>query len=120
MILDNNQKKLMVSFEGSGAITEAPLSFEYLRISSPSNNKKKNKTGQIQVTSHKKNVVIINIESVAKHGYRLIFDDDHSAIYCDEYIHTLVLENESRWALYLNDLKESGHSREAMINFKQL
>ena len=81
---------------------------------------KKNKAGQIQVTSHKKNVLLISIESVAKHGYRLIFDDDHSAIYSEDFLQTLALEHEIRWENYLSDLKDSGHSREAMIDFKQL
>jgi len=72
------------------------------------------------VTSHKKNVLLTHIESVAKHGYRLIFDDGHSAIFSEEYIQTLALEYESRWKNYLDELKISGHSREAMIDIKQL
>ena len=119
-IIDNALHNLTVEFSANENIASAQLSFEYLRISSDANSAKKNKAGQIQVTSHKKNVLLISIESVAKHGYRLIFDDDHSAIYSEDFLQTLALEHEIRWENYLSDLKDSGHSREAMIDFKQL
>tara|TARA_R100001377_G_scaffold16664_1_gene8411 strand:- start:2517 stop:2894 length:378 start_codon:yes stop_codon:yes gene_type:complete len=119
-IIDGALHNLTIEFSANENITSAQLSFEYLRISSDANSAKKNKAGQIQVTSHKKNVLLISIESVAKHGYRLIFDDDHSAIYSEDFLQTLALEHEIRWENYLSDLKDSGHSREAMIDFKQL
>ncbi|PKI12994.1 gamma-butyrobetaine hydroxylase-like domain-containing protein [Colwellia sp. 12G3] len=117
-ILDNALHNLTIEFTASTAIANTQLSFEYLRISSPANSTKKLKTAQ--VVSHKKNVLLVNIESVAKHGYRFIFDDNHNAIYSEEYIQTLAVEYEDRWQDYLSELKNSGHSREAMIDFKQL
>ena len=119
-IIDTSLHNLMIEFSANENIASAQLSFEYLRISSDTNSVKKNKIGQIQVTSHKKNVLLTSIESVAKHGYRLIFDDGHSAIFSEEYLQTLALEYDTRWQNYLRILKESGHSREAMIDFKQL
>ena len=118
--IDNTLHNLTIEFSANENIASAQLSFEYLRISSDANSAKKNKAGQIQVTSHKKNVLLISIESVAKHGYRLIFDDAHSAIFSEDYLQTLALEYETRWQAYLSVLKDSGHSREAMIDFKQL
>ena len=121
-IIDNTLHNLTIEFSASKAIENSQLSFEYLRISSPAISTKKLKTGQTstQVTSHKKDVLLVKIESVAKHGYRFIFDDEHSAIYSQQYNQTLTLEYEVRWQSYLNELKASGHSRETMINFKQL
>jgi DUF971 family protein len=119
-IIDNALHNLTVEFSANENIASAQLSFEYLRISADANSAKKNKAGQIQVVSHKKNVLLLSIESVAKHGYRLIFDDEHSAIFSEEYLQTLALEYETRWQAYLSILKDSGHSREAMIDFKQL
>ncbi|WP_019027114.1 gamma-butyrobetaine hydroxylase-like domain-containing protein [Colwellia piezophila] len=119
-IIDNSQHNLTIDFSASKGVTNAQLSFEYLRICSPENSTKKLKSGQVQVTSHKKDVTLISIESVAKHGYRLIFSDGHNAIYSEVYIHTLAIEYEARWQSYLNDLKATGHSREAMIEIKQL
>jgi len=119
-IIDNTIHSLTIEFSANENIANTQLSFEYLRISSDANSAKKNKAGQVQVTSHKKNVLLVNIESVAKHGYRLIFNDGHSAIFSEEFIQTLALEYETRWQDYLSELKDSGHSREAMIDFKQL
>jgi DUF971 family protein len=112
LIIDKTLHSLAIEFSKNENISDAQLSFEYLRISSAG------KPGQ--VVSHKKNVLLIHIESVAKHGYRLIFDDGHSAIYSEKHIKTLVLEYDSRWRNYLSELKVSGHSREAMIDIKQL
>jgi DUF971 family protein len=92
------------------------LPFEYLRISSPLGLSKKTK----EVISHKKQVLLLTIEPVAKHGYRFIFDDQHSEIYSDDYLMTLVSEQDIRWQSYLDDLKSSGHSREAMIMIKEV
>ncbi len=119
-VLDNDQKTLKIEFSTREKVTNRTLSFEYLRISSPESAAKKMKNGQVAIISHKKDVALINIESVAKHGYRLIFDDDHNAIYSEDTILTLALEYEERWSNYLSELKASGHSREAMIDFKQL
>jgi DUF971 family protein len=117
-LIDNTLNNLTIEFSADVAIENIQLSFEYLRISSPANSTKKSKTSQ--VTTHKKDVLLTNIESVAKHGYRFIFDDEHSAIYSEDYVQTLALEYKIRWQNYLNELETSGHSRETMINFKQL
>ncbi|WP_057832575.1 gamma-butyrobetaine hydroxylase-like domain-containing protein [Colwellia sp. TT2012] len=119
-IIDNNQHNLAIEFAASQTIESALLSFEYLRISSPASSAKKLKTGPAAITSHKKAVRLIKIESVAKHGYRLIFDDGHNAIYSGHYIQILAVEYDVRWQHYLTELKASGHSREAMIDIKQL
>ena len=126
--LDNNLRVLAIEFSVSSNKNEAnaaklknaQLSFEYLRISTPDSSGDKSKSGQPQPIAHKKDVALINIESVAKHGYRFIFNDNHKAVYSEAYIQTLVEEYDSRWQAYLSSLKISGHSREAMINFKQL
>jgi DUF971 family protein len=119
-ILDYSQRTLMLEFTVSEKIANTQLSFEYLRVNSPSNSTQKPKTDQPLIISHKKDVVITNIESVAKHGFRFIFNDGHSAIYNEDYIRMLVFEHEARWQGYLDELKVSGHSREAIIEIKQL
>ncbi|TMM47677.1 gamma-butyrobetaine hydroxylase-like domain-containing protein [Colwellia ponticola] len=118
-IIDNALHTLTIEFSADADITNAQLSVEYLRISSPVSSVKKPNTGQ-HIISHKKSVALLTIENVAKHGYRFIFDDGHSAIYSVQYLKTLVIEQESRWQQYLNELKTSGHSRDTMIDIKQL
>ncbi len=93
------------------------LPFEYLRISSPEINTGKAKSAPI---SNKKQVKLIALECVAKHGYRLLFDDQHNAIYSEDYLIRLAKEHEQRWQDYLEQLAQHGHSREAMIEIKQV
>ncbi len=111
--LNRKQKILTIAFS-QGQIFD--LSFEYLRVFSPQT--KKSKTAAIE--AHKKQVQLVAIEAVGKHGYRFIFDDNYSAIYSFNYLATLATEQEQRWQQYLAQLKASGHSREAMIDIKQL
>ncbi len=118
LLLDNEQRSLAVEF--STASESEQLSYEYLRISSEAIANKKLKNGQQFIASHKKNVLLTKIESVAKHGFRFIFDDGHEDIYSEAYLKVLIQEYPVRWQRYLTALKASGHSREAMIDIKQL
>lgn len=111
-IINNAEKNLTINTVNSKA---AQLSFEYLRVFSPTTGNK-----QPALVTHKKSITLTTIENVGKHGYRLAFDDQHSAIYSSEYLELLVKEHEQRWQHYLSELKTSGHSREAMIDITQL
>jgi DUF971 family protein len=111
-IINNIQKNLTINTINSKVFQ---LSFEYLRVSSPKEGNQKN-----TLISHKKSIMLIAIENVGKHGYRLIFDDQYSAIYTAKYLNLLIEEYEQRWEHYLSELKTSGHSREPMINITQL
>ena len=124
-IIDKSKNSLNIEFLADGIFsneskTRAELSFEYLRISAPENQAKKVKSAKTTVISHKKDVDLHHIEVVAKHGFRLIFDDGYQSIYSAEYLQILANEYIERWQEYLTTLKSSGHSREAMIDIKQL
>lgn len=118
-ILDNSQQLLTIVFANNEKTIEEQLSFEYLRISSPEQSSAK-PNADLSLISHKKGVLLVNIESVAKHGYRFIFSDNHTAVYSEDYLETIALNFETLWQQYLSALKVSGHSRETMINFKQV
>jgi DUF971 family protein len=111
-IINNAKGTLTINFINS---MSAQVSFEYLRVYSPA-------TGNQQQTlvSHKKSIALTAIENIGKHGYRLVFDDQHSAIYTSDYLKLLVEEHDKRWEHYLSELKASGHSRESIINITQL
>lgn len=101
----------------------ACLTFEYLRVFSPSLEKPTKPQASVtnmKLVTNKKLVQLTAIEHVSKHGFRFIFDDQHSAIYSAEYLEVLITEYEQRWQHYLSELKASGLSREAMINITQL
>jgi len=111
-IINNTEKNLTINFVNSKV---AHLNFEYLRVFTPTAGNK-----QQALISHKKSIMLTAIENVGVHGYRLVFDDQHSAIYSPDYLEQLITEHDQRWQHYLTELKTSGHSREAMINITQL
>ena len=113
-VLNDTRKYLLVEFVSSDSYQ---LPYEYLRVNSPNLKKVK---GTEELVTHKKQVMLSVIECVAKHGYRLIFDDSHSSVYSYDYFAQLAVEQEQRWQYYLTQLEHSGHSREAMIDFKQI
>ena len=113
-IINAKQKSLTINFEQGDT---ACVDFEYLRVYTPEQSKSAKQ--QTSVTN-KKNVQLLTIEHVGKHGFRLIFDDQHTAIYSNEYLAVLIKEYKPRWQHYLAELKASGHSREAIINITQL
>lgn len=95
------------------------LSFEYLRVFAPTNDKGQ-ATGAIPKVYHKKQVKLLAIESVAKYGYRFIFDDGHSNIYSDDYLQILASEYQQRWQNYLQSTSAAINSREATIEIKEV
>ena len=111
-----NKNEQSITIELSKGKTHC-LSFEYLRVFPPN---LEGPTQQKQLITNKKLVSITAIESVGKHGYRFIFDDQFSAIYPADYLMVLIKEQKQRWQHYLEEMKASGHSREAIINVTQL
>ncbi|MDP7592464.1 MAG: gamma-butyrobetaine hydroxylase-like domain-containing protein [Litorilituus sp.] len=112
-ILNQKQKKLIIYSSQEQLID---LNFEYLRVFSPLNANQKSAV----LEGHKKHVQLTSIEFVGKHGYRLIFDDNHNAVYSAEYLILLATQYTERWAQYLAQLEVSGHSRESIIPITQL
>lgn len=117
--LNKPMAELLIKFSANklSSAKEISVSYEFLRVLSPQATG--GKQGKAPV-SHKKQVQLLSIESVGKHGYRFIFDDQHSAIYSESYLDGLCQRYDELWQQYLNDLKTSGHSREAMITITEL
>jgi len=119
-ILNKAVQQLSVLLESNTGkehkITEKwDFSFEFLRVVSP------NGYGAKQaIYSHKKGVILVRIEAVAKHGYRFIFDDDFQIIYNQSELNFLHQHKTKLWQDYLRALTTTGHNREASISIKQL
>lgn len=116
-ILNNAQGNLTCCLNNG---TEYLLTYEYLRVFSPTEIKKtqsKNSLSTIPQVFHKKNVNVIGIEPLGKHGYRFLFDDAYSDIFCDADLISLSTNHQSLWAEYEASLN-SVNSREESINFK--
>ncbi|WP_371374045.1 gamma-butyrobetaine hydroxylase-like domain-containing protein [Thalassotalea aquiviva] len=114
--IDRKQAQLLL--ECSDGLRQT-LCFEFLRVYSP--------LEQTQVqgrkkppVSHKKMVQLLALEPVGKHGFRLHFDDGHQAIYSAALLLDFAHNKATLWQDYLTAVQQSGHSREAMIDIKQV
>jgi DUF971 family protein len=108
--LKKDRKALNITFD-NGSAYELPA--EYLRVMSPSAEVQGHSPEQRKTVGGKKQVEIIKIEPVGNYAVRLTFDDLHdTGIFSWDYFLKLGTEQDSKWAEYLDELKEKGLSRE--------
>ena len=88
------------------------LSFEYLRVHSPSAEVQGHGPGQDVLQIAKENVAVKAVEPVGNYAVRLVFDDGHdSGLYTWAYLHELGETHEQKWARYLKRLDGIGYER---------
>ena len=108
--LQKKSRRLLIGFDEG---IQFDLSFEYLRVSSPSAEVKGHGPGQETLQTGKENVQVTAIEPVGHYAVRLIFDDGHdTGLYTWKYLYELGSERESRWQAYLDRLKAAGYARQ--------
>ena len=90
------------------------LSYEFLRIASPSAEVKGHGPGQAVLQLHKENVLLDSIQPVGNYAVQLFFNDGHdSGIYSWQYLYQLATEKTQRWQAYLDQLAAAGVQRQA-------
>jgi len=78
------------------------LSFEYLRVFSPSAEVKGHGGGEGVLVTGKKDVRITGIEPIGNYAVRLLFDDGHgTGLYSWNLLHELGRNAPRNWARYL-------------------
>ena len=89
------------------------LSFEYLRVLSPSAEVRGHGEGQETLQIGKRDVDIPRIEPVGNYAIRPVFSDGHdSGLYSWDFLHNLCIHQEALWAGYLEELEKTGASRD--------
>lgn len=98
------------------------LSFELLRVLSPSAEVRGHGVGNEVLQYGKKDVGLLRMEPAGNYALKLVFDDGHdSGLYDWKYLHHLCLHQDELWADYLQRLEAAGKQREsAQINFRAL
>jgi DUF971 family protein len=90
------------------------LSFEFLRVHSPSAAVQGHGPGQDVLQVGKREVTISGVEPVGHYAIRPIFSDGHdSGIFTWAYLRELGREHDRRWASYLQRLAAAKASRDA-------
>ena len=98
------------------------LSFEFLRVYSPSAEVRGHGTGNGVLQKGKKDVGLLRIEPAGNYALKLVFDDGHdSGLYDWNYLWHLCQNQQGLWDEYLQQLDAAGASRESLlINIKGL
>jgi DUF971 family protein len=106
----------------SGGDDRFQLSFELLRVHSPSAEVRGHGTGNDVLQYGKKEVVLLNIEPAGNYALKLIFDDGHdSGLYDWKYLRHLCENRDELWQRYLKRLGQAGLARDSnVIQFKSL
>jgi DUF971 family protein len=91
----------------------AILSYEFLRVHSPSAEVQGHRPEQAVLQTGKKHVTIESVEPVGHYAIRPIFSDGHATgIYTWDYLYHLVTQHDVLWERYLNALASAHASRE--------
>ena len=89
------------------------LSFEFLRVHSPSAEVRGHGIGDEKLQYGKKGVLVKNIEPVGNYAIKLVFSDGHdSGLYTWALLHELCQQRDQLWQQYLVKLESVGLSRE--------
>lgn len=93
------------------------LSYELLRVYSPSAEVRGHGPGQETLQVGKKDVEIANFEPVGVYAVKPTFSDGHdTGIYSWDYLYWLGESKDQLWADYLARMEEAGASREPSAN----
>lgn len=108
--LRTQSKVLEITFD-DGA--EFVLSFEMLRVYSPSAEVRGHGVGQEILQTGKRGVNITAVEPVGNYAIRPIFSDGHdSGLYSWDYLYWLGSRQEDLWESYLTRLQAAGYPEE--------
>lgn len=89
------------------------LSFEFLRVHSPSAEVQGHGHGSAVLQFGKRGVMIEGIEPVGNYGLKIVFSDGHdSGIFTWPLLDKFRHEHEAMWQAYLAELNAAGKSRD--------
>ena len=92
------------------------LSFEFLRVFTPSAEARGHAPGQETLQVGKRDVDIVSIEPVGNYAIKPVFSDGHdSGLYSWDILHTLCVHRDELWQAYLDKLAARGASRDPAL-----
>ncbi len=108
--LHQASRVLEVAFDNGRAYR---LSYEFLRVHSPSAEVRGHGPGQETLQVGKRDVTIASVEPVGHYALRPTFSDGHdSGIYSWDYLYDLGERHDELWRRYLERLAAAGASRD--------
>ena len=111
IVLHETSRLLEVAFDNGQTYK---LSFEYLRVFSPSAEVQGHGPGQEVLQTGKRDVRIVSLSPVGHYGLQPTFSDGHdSGIYSWDYLYFLGVNQTQLWAKYEERLQQAGADRDA-------
>jgi DUF971 family protein len=92
------------------------LSYEFLRVHSPSAEVQGHGPGQGMLQVGKQDVMITHIEPVGRYAIQPTFDDGHdTGIYSWETLYDMGKNRDRYWKEYLEKLEKAGHTHQQRV-----
>lgn len=89
------------------------LTYEFLRVFTPSAEARGHGHGQETLQVGKRDVDIVSLEPVGNYALKPVFSDGHeSGLYSWDILHTLCVYRDELWQAYLDKLEAGGGSRD--------
>ena len=108
--LHQQSKAMEISFADG---TSFRLSYEFLRVYSPSAEVRGHGPGQETLQAGKRDVTVVEVEPVGHYAIRPKFSDGHeSGIYSWDYLYEIGSGHDELWQRYLERLAAAGASRD--------
>jgi DUF971 family protein len=114
--LHQTSRAMEISFADG---TSFRLSYEFLRVYSPSAEVRGHGPGQETLQTGKRDVTIVEVEPVGHYAIRPKFSDGHdTGIYSWDYLYELGCDHDVLWQRYLQRIAAEGASRDPDPNAK--
>ncbi|MDH4074218.1 MAG: DUF971 domain-containing protein, partial [Gammaproteobacteria bacterium] len=96
------------------------LSFEYLRVYSPSAEVRGHGPGQETLQLGKHEVQVVKVDPIGNYAVRLVFNDGHdSGLYTWGYLYELGETRAAKWQHYLDRLQQLGIPYPTQVSHKK-
>jgi DUF971 family protein len=110
LTLHQASRVLEISFDDDASFR---LSWEFLRVYSPSAEVRGHGAGQEVLQVGKRAVAITEVEPVGTYAVKLVFSDGHNTgLYAWDYFYDLGKNHDRYWQQYLERLSQAGASRD--------
>ena len=114
LALHQKSRELELTYEGEESVR---LSYEFLRVFSPSAEVTGHTPDEAVLQVGKQDVKIVSVEPIGNYALKITFSDGHdSGLFTWDYLAQLAQEKQDRWAKYLQDLEAAGASRDPAKN----
>ena len=110
-----HQKSRQIEFSFDNGETYQ-VSYEFLRVFTPSAEARGHGPGQETLQTHKRDVEILRLEAVGNYAIKPVFSDGHdSGLYSWDVLYTLGSHRDELWQAYLDKLAAAGSSRDPAL-----